>query len=114
MRPADAEQIGSKNAALLRRVATIDVSHKSLRAAVPSDVRSDLVTKMDPEMLALFADRADAPPAYVDQCRDAGVPIPPDCSDAAWKSRGALTVELISEELEPELFTYESENPKAI
>jgi len=65
-----------------------------------------------PASASAFAFATDAQgQAYRDQCAAAGVPIPPDWGASGWVSRGELTEEFISTELEAEVFTWESASP---
>ncbi len=48
--------------------------------------------------------------AYVRNCRDAGVPIPPDWPDARWISQGTLNFTFISQGLSAEVFAYHDPN----
>lgn len=52
--------------------------------------------------------------AYINQCNGAGVPAPPDWGTSQWVSRGVLSNEFISEGLEAEVFTYDSNTPEGM
>ncbi len=52
--------------------------------------------------------------AYLSQCRDSGVPIPPDWGDSKWVSKGILDNEFISSPLEAEVFAYDSTAPEGV
>jgi len=49
--------------------------------------------------------------AYVGDCRDAGVPIPPDWGDRKWEEIGTLENEFIDTDSTAVAFIYESDNP---
>ena len=51
---------------------------------------------------------------YINECQDAGVPIPPDWGSAQWQSRGILSNEFILENQEAEVFVFESSSPRGI
>lgn len=44
--------------------------------------------------------------AYIDECREAEVPIPPDWGSNQWQNRGILGNEFISTDLDAEVYTY--------
>lgn len=50
--------------------------------------------------------------AYIEECRDAGVPIPPPMYASPWVNRGFFENEFISDPLAPELWFYESRDPE--
>lgn len=52
--------------------------------------------------------------AYINECRSAGVPIPPAWGDAAWKSRGRLATKFIVANQEAAVWTFESSSPRGL
>ena len=52
--------------------------------------------------------------AYIDACRAAGVPIPPDWGTSGWRPRGALQSVFISQGSLAEVYTFESTSPRGI
>ncbi len=98
---------------------------RSLRSAAEQLVDWENYT-IDPALLALF-ERVAIPTecflptpgaAYVAECRDQGVPIPPDWPSSQWVSQGELAVRFVSAGLSAEVFAYrdprdptDAENP---
>lgn len=52
--------------------------------------------------------------AYVDECRDAGVPVPDAMFSSEWSFRGVFDKEFISEASQAELYVYESDSPAGV
>ncbi len=50
--------------------------------------------------------------AYIDECRAAGVPIPPDWGSNSWVERGTLKNEFISKPQRAQVHTFRSTNPE--
>lgn len=51
---------------------------------------------------------------YINECRNSGVPIPPDWGSSQWVSNGVLSNEFISASFEAEVFVYQSTSPPGV
>jgi hypothetical protein len=52
--------------------------------------------------------------AYIDECANAGVPIPPDWGSSQWQNNGALSNVFISQSLNARVFYFESASPAGV
>jgi hypothetical protein len=52
--------------------------------------------------------------AYINQCAQAGVPIPPDWGTNQWVNRGSLTIDFLGSTPDAEVYTYESDAPEGL
>lgn len=117
LQPADAGQVASIDAALRHRLAqTIGTSRAgstdvSDRELVPSPRLQRLLDRSRPSLLRSTLQGG---AAYINECRAAGVPIPPDWGSASWVSRGVLDNEFISAASEAEVFVFQSTSPRGI
>jgi hypothetical protein len=59
-----------------------------------------------PQAVANAIPTTNSGPAYINECLNAGVPIPPDWGDSRWVSRGALTTPFISTTLNAQVYSY--------
>jgi hypothetical protein len=59
-----------------------------------------------PGAVAKAIPTANSGQAYIDECRNAGVPIPPDWGDSRWVWNGALTNPFISTSLNAQVYYY--------
>jgi hypothetical protein len=113
--PQDAAHLASKNIALLSRFAGITDGELSTKRPEAGEIREDLLELIKREGLLTFLSATEARgPDYIAECRQAGVPIPPDWGSPAWQSRGMLAIEFISKDLDAELFAFESESPRGV
>ena len=51
---------------------------------------------------------------YIEECRDAGVPIPPPMFSSAWNFQGTVDGEFLSEEGQTDLWYYTSQSPRGV
>jgi hypothetical protein len=109
--PADAARWASLNAALRDRLTARGGPAPS--EAMARRLADDAAAAAAPA-LAPAAATGTSGAAYIDECRAAGVPIPPDWGSPAWKSRGVLNDEFISAGLEAEVFVFESGAPRGV
>jgi hypothetical protein len=72
----------------------------------PLNLRPGLLNQLRSFQLEDDPTPADAPPSYVETCRAAGVPIPPDWPDPKWINQGALALQFVSGNLSTEVFAY--------
>jgi len=113
VKPQDAPFLASKNVALLTRFVQIEGTDP------PKDAGAGPIRKRFLDQLAdagglkfLSATQAGGP-EYVEECRRAGVPIPPDWGSPEWKSKGFLTTDFLASP-QSEIFAVESESPRGV
>ena len=75
-------------------------------------IRPDIGKILEQEGITVFLKTNAGGDEYVEECRDAGVPIPPPMYKKPWENLDTFTNEFISEDLEAELWFYESDSPK--
>jgi hypothetical protein len=114
VKPRDAAQIGSKNSALLERFVRFREGELEEVPNGGGPVRSDLVALLWREGLLTFLSTNAGGPAYIEQCRAAGVPIPPDWGNPNWKYLGKLGTKFISSGIDADLYAFESGAPKGV
>lgn len=115
VKPEDTPYLGSKNTALLGRFTRITDGEPSTKDPRAGDIRKELVERLRREKLLTFLSATQAGgPAYIAECRKAGVPIPPDWGTPNWRSRGMLATKFISGGQDAELFAFESESPRGV
>lgn len=123
VKPADADQLLGKLKLLQQKVTSsnflMDPSISSDDAR-PFEVPDDLEDRLSEEGLTgsegsftVFSTTLGGA-AYLNECRNAGVPTPPDWGTNQWVSRGVLTNEFISADIEAEVFTYQSNDPEGM
>jgi hypothetical protein len=111
-KPGDGAFIAAKSAALrdhyLRKYAK--GSAAKLRYGLSDKVR-DLLDREGamPQALTKVGGRE-----YIEECRNAGVPIPPDWGTAGWGSGTNLPMKFIVTGMEAEVFTFESAAPRGV
>jgi len=120
VKPADADQLLGKLTLLQQKVTSpsflMDPSISSDDAR-PFEVPDDLEARLSEAGLTgsegsftVFSTTSGGA-AYLNECKSAGVPTPPDWGTNQWVSRGVLTNEFISADIEAEVFTYKSNDP---
>jgi len=115
VKPQDAPYLASKNTALLGRFALIIDGVPSMNDPRAGDIRKEFVERLEREGLLTFLSATQAGgAAYVEECRKAGVPIPPDWGSSQWKSKGLLTTDFLGSTPEAEIFSFESESPRGV
>jgi hypothetical protein len=78
VKPQDAAHLASKNTALLSRFAGISDGELSTKRPDAGEIREDLLELLHREGLLTFLSATQAGgQAYIAECREAGVPIPP-------------------------------------
>jgi hypothetical protein len=117
VRPDNASDLSSKNH-FLRTVLGSQASpinqpfsHKSNKFSLSSPI-SQRMRRLGLFEITSPASATAASEAYIKECNDAGVPIPPDWGMPGWVSTGVLNDEFISASLEAEVFTYKSSSPE--
>jgi hypothetical protein len=75
-------------------------------------IRPEIGKMLEQEDITVFLKTNAGGDEYIQECRDAGVPIPPPMYEKPWENRGTFANEFISEAEEAELWFYESESPK--
>jgi hypothetical protein len=116
----DAERVSGHNV-LLRNAVTSEAGIAGAWDAAeyvpPQRLRDQLaaegVTPTERAFTAQIATSAGGA-AYINECRAAGVPIPPSWGTSGWVSRGVLANEFISTELDAEVFSYQSSSPAGV
>jgi len=99
-----------------------DLIRERLQNYIPRErwgLRPELRVRLTPELLELIAQwqRVRDSEVYVRQCRDAGVPIPPEWpTDAAWRNRGNLPwrYNFLQSGPDTEVWTYEAPSNQGI
>uniref|UniRef100_C6E3R5 Uncharacterized protein n=1 Tax=Geobacter sp. (strain M21) TaxID=443144 RepID=C6E3R5_GEOSM len=114
VKPEDAARIGSKNSALLERFVRFRDGGLEEVPNGGGPVRKDLVALLWREGLLTFLSTNLGGPAYIEQCRAAGVPVPPDWGSSSWKYLGKLGTKFISSGIDADLYAFESEAPKGV
>lgn len=112
---AENPSTGSKNAALLSLYISANqrgelrdrISDRAIRPEVIDAIRRGGSLKF---LFATTSGGAD----YIAQCREAGVPIPPDWGSNQWVSRGTLGTKFISQSIGAELFLFDSTSPDGV
>jgi hypothetical protein len=113
--PSDAAHISSKNSALLGRFVRTADGEPSAKDSRAGSIRRELVELLRREKLVTFMSATDAAgAAYIEECRKAGVPIPPDWGNPNWISQGNVTTKFIGPDIGAELFTFESQSPRGV
>jgi hypothetical protein len=104
VKPADAAHLASKNGALRNKFFHI--------TGKQSTVSQDLLDGLKKEGLIKYLSTTMAGgQAYIEECRRAGVPIPPDWGDPAWGRRvGTLRTRFIIRNEIAEVFAFRSPN----
>ncbi|HEX8222691.1 MAG TPA: hypothetical protein VF605_02610 [Allosphingosinicella sp.] len=118
VRPPNAARLAGNNN-FLRRLLRSRISefNQPLSVNAPKFV---LPRQMVNRMRALGLDGgaqalpATATQAYLEECNRNGVPIPPDWGERGWVSKGILADEFISDNLEAEVFVYDSASPEGL
>lgn len=111
----NAAHLASKNAALLARFAHFrdgELTAKDTRAGSIRKAFLDLLHRH--AMLHFLSATQAGGRAYIEECRQSGVPIPPDWGSPNWQSRGLLTTKFISAGIDAEVFAFESEAPRGV
>ena len=70
--------------------------------------------KLEAEGITVYLKTNNGGQDYIDECREAGVPIPPPMFSEPWENRGIFTNEFISELYDSELWLYESDTPDGV
>jgi hypothetical protein len=110
VKPEDAAHLASKNGALRNR---------SFVSDKVTTLHPDVLKFLDREQIILYLSPTTAGGTdYMNECRDAGVPVPPDWGDARWVeptgSRLGLNTTFISRELNAVVYVYRSQDPDGI
>jgi hypothetical protein len=108
--PADAAQLDGHNQ-ILRNAALLGAA-----ADAPFEVPAALTALLTREGLVEVAEKGTGASgeAYINECRAAGVPIPPDWGSPVWVHRGELDIKLISASRDADVYTYESTSPRGM
>lgn len=115
VQPQDAPYLASKNIVLLGRFARITDGEPSTKDPRAGDIRKEFVEHLRREGLLTFLSATQAGgPAYVEECRKAGVPIPPDWGSSQWKSKGLLATDFLGSTPQAEIFAFETESPRGV
>jgi hypothetical protein len=115
VKPQDAPFLASKNTALLGRFTRITDGEPSTKDPRAGDIRKEIVERLGREGLLTFLSATQAGgPAYIEECRKAGVPIPPDWGSSQWKSKGLLTTDFLGSTPQAEVFAFERESPLGV
>lgn len=114
--PPDASNLSSINALLRQRLLADDDAPVSPAPYQPSrraldSLRREGVQRRSPAPAALATNLSGS--AYVNQCLNEGVPIPPNWGSAQWVSQGTLSPDFLATGT-AEVFTYESASPRGI
>ena len=110
VKPTAAPWLASKNNTLRDRI----VPDPKDPAVVSLDLQERLQAELGERSPAPSLTTGNSGAAYINECRAAGVPIPPDWGSPLWRSRGILQDEFISAEKEAEVFTFESTSPRGV
>lgn len=110
-----AAHAASKNAALLSRFARLRDGELVATGDLAGVIRREFLGVLQRQgMLKFLSATLAGGREYVEECRKAGVPIPPDWGSPNWQSRGLLTTKFISAGIDAEVFAFESEAPRGV
>jgi hypothetical protein len=117
VQPADASAIGSKNTALLGRFVVISNEGAKAKNSQIGMLRKAFVIGLRKRKgLNYLSATQSGGSAYIEECGQAGVPIPPSWGSNQWKSRGSLKTNFLKSSGTPEaeLFVFESAAPRGV
>ena len=112
VQPQDRAHLASKNTALLSRFVQIKDGVLSDKESGTPPLNKNLVALLWREGALSFLATQAGGPAYIEECRKAGVPIPPDWGSPNWKFLGKLGTKFISAGIDAELFSFETQAPR--
>jgi hypothetical protein len=114
-RPDDLAHLASKNTALLSRYFGGLEQPENVNDQRAGRIRRALLERLKATGMLQFLSATTAGGAdYLAECREAGVPIPPDWGTPTWRSLGMLSTEFISAALDAEVFAFESDSPRGV
>jgi hypothetical protein len=107
VKPFDAPYLLAKNNALRSRIFAATAAETAIAPA--------LLDRLTQEgLIKTLSATTNAGGAYLEECRRAGVPTPPDWGSPAWQSRGMLPFKFIIQAQDAEVFAFESNLPRGM
>ena len=106
VKPDDMGHLATKNGALRNAILR--------RPGAKARISPSVLELLRRERLVLFLTTMSGGAAYMDECRNNGVPVPPDWGTSGWVSRGALPFTFIVPGPIAEVFVFESQMPNGI
>jgi hypothetical protein len=110
VQPAEAPRLASINTALARQLAFGRAAGPDKGSAPSAAMQRNLDGEALRSPLAVTQASGQA---YIDECKAAGVPIPPDWGHLDWKFRGILT-EVFIPGGQAEVFVFEDDSPRGV
>lgn len=107
VKPSDTPFLLAKSNALRNRIFPTAADEAGLTPALLDRLRQEGLLK--PQTAT-----TNSGGAYLEECRRAGVPTPPDWGSSSWQSRGLLPFKFIVTSADAELFAFTSEMPKGV
>jgi len=114
-RPSDLAHLTSTNTALLTRYARLDGKQEKTEDQGAGSIRGSLLARLKEYGLLKFLSATTAGGVeYINECRMAGVPIPPDWGTPQWQSNGLLTVDFLGSTPQAEVFSFQTDAPRGV
>src|SRR5216683_5972296 len=109
--PENASTFASVNIFLLNKYLTSASTLTSQRSRRSQfNLPKEILEEFKDEDPPLFTGTELGGAAYIDECRAAGVPIPPDWGSPQWQSQGGLTTNFLGGNAE--VFTFQNSSPR--